>query len=149
MISQYSFSWWLGVIRHQDITWTNADQALWWHMVSLGQNELTHWGWVIHKCVNNLTNIASYNGLLPGLPPSHYLHHCWNIVNWTLKNKLYWNFYWNSYIFIQENAFENVVWKMTATLSRPQCVNSCLCRPGCGSQTTTCMILLKMYYISW
>ena len=26
--------------------------------------------------------------------------------------------------FIQENAFENVVWKMTATLSRPQCVEA-------------------------
>ena len=30
----------------------------------------------------------------------------------------------NSIIFIQENAFENVVWKMTSILSRPQCVNS-------------------------
>ena len=28
----------------------------------------------------------------------------------------------NSYIFIQENAFENVVWKMAAILSQPQCV---------------------------
>ena len=30
----------------------------------------------------------------------------------------------NSYIFIQENAFENVVWEMVAILSRPQCVKS-------------------------
>ena len=28
----------------------------------------------------------------------------------------------NSHIFIQENAFENVVWKMAAIFSRPQCV---------------------------
>ena len=28
-----------------------------------------------------------------------------------------------SFIFIQENAYENVVWKMAAILSRPQCVN--------------------------
>ena len=28
----------------------------------------------------------------------------------------------NSYILIHENAFENVIWKMAATLSRPQCV---------------------------
>ena len=27
------------------------------------------------------------------------------------------------YIFVQENAFENVVWKMAAILSRPKCVN--------------------------
>ena len=30
----------------------------------------------------------------------------------------------NSYIFIQENPFENVVWKMAAILSRPQCVKA-------------------------
>ena len=29
----------------------------------------------------------------------------------------------NSYILIQENAFENIVSKMAAILSRPQCVN--------------------------
>ena len=28
------------------------------------------------------------------------------------------------YIFIQENAFENVVWKMAAILARPQCVKT-------------------------
>ena len=31
------------------------------------------------------------------------------MLNWTLKNKLQWNFYRNSCLFIQENAFENVV----------------------------------------
>ena len=30
------------------------------------------------------------------------------------KNKLQWNFNQYSYIFSQENAFENVVWKMAA-----------------------------------
>ena len=46
--------------------------------------------------------------------PSHYLNHCWNIVNLTLGNKLQWNLNRNEYIFIQDNAFENVVWKMAA-----------------------------------
>ena len=55
--------------------------------------------------------------------PSHYLNQWWNI-NWTLRNKFQWNFNRNSCIFIQENALENVVWKMAAILSRPQCVNS-------------------------
>ena len=27
---------------------------------------LTHWGWVTHKCVGNLTIIGSDNGLSPG-----------------------------------------------------------------------------------
>ena len=36
-------------------------------------------------------------------------------------NKFRWNLSRNLYIFIQENAFENVVWKMAAILSLPQC----------------------------
>ena len=41
----------------------------------------------------------------------HYLNQCWNIVNWTPRNKVRLHFNRNSYIFIQENLFENVVWK--------------------------------------
>ena len=60
--------------------------------------------------------------------PSHYLNQCWcGIVNWTPRNKLQWNRNRNSYIFIQENAFQIVVWKMAAILSRPQCVNLQCC----------------------
>ena len=60
--------------------------------------------------------------------PSHYLNQCWNIVNWTPRNKLQWNINQNSYIFIQENPFANVIWKMAAILSQPQCVkdNGCV-----------------------
>ena len=36
-------------------------------------------------------------------------------------NKLQWNFNRNSYIFIQENALENGIWKKASILSRPQC----------------------------
>ena len=54
--------------------------------------------------------------------PSHYLNQCWNIVNWTLRNKPQWNLNKNSYIFIQDIAFENVVWKIAAILLLPQCV---------------------------
>ena len=49
---------------------------------------------------------------------------CWNIVNWTLGNKLQWNFNRKSNIFIEENTFENVVCEMASILSRPQCVNT-------------------------
>ena len=54
--------------------------------------------------------------------PSHYLNQCWNIVDWNFRDKLQWNLKQNSYIFIQENAFENVVSSMVAILTRPQCV---------------------------
>ena len=39
-------------------------------------------------------------------------------------NKFQRNLNRNSYIFIQENQIEKVVWKMAAILSRPQCVNT-------------------------
>ena len=42
-------------------------------------------------------------------------------VNWTPTNILQWNLNRNSYIFIHENAFEHVVWKMAAIVSRSQC----------------------------
>ena len=65
---------------------------------------LTHWGRVTHICVRKLTVIASDN------------------VNWTIGNKLQWNFYRNSNIFFEENTFENVVCEMLFISCRPQCV---------------------------
>ena len=50
--------------------------------------------------------------------PSHYLKQCWVSINWTLRNKLQWNFNWNTNLFIHENASENTVCKMAAILSR-------------------------------
>ena len=58
---------------------------------------------------------------------SHYLNQCWNIVNMTLRNKSQWNINRDSHIFIQENAFENVICKMSAIVSRPHCVKLDLC----------------------
>ena len=37
-----------------------------------------------------------------------------------------WHFNRNSYVFIQENAFENIVCQKSANLSRPQYVNEIL-----------------------
>ena len=58
---------------------------------------VTHWGRETHISVSQLTSIGSYNG---------------NIVNWNLRNKLQWILKRNSYIFIKENTFENVVCEM-------------------------------------
>ena len=55
--------------------------------------------------------------------PRHQLSWCWLTVNCTLRNKLQWNHNQNTKLFIQENAFENGVCKMSAILFRPQCVN--------------------------
>ena len=54
---------------------------------------------------------------------SHYLDQCWNTVNLNLMKKLQWNLNWNSFIFFKKIAFENVVCKKSAILSRPQYVN--------------------------
>ena len=60
---------------------------------------------------------------------SHYLDQCWNVVSWTLRNKLQWNFNRNSYFFVQDNAFQNTVYKMTIILSWLQFVNCKLWEP--------------------
>ena len=79
---------------------------------------LTHWGRVTPICASKCTVIGSDNSLAPTR-----LH----IVNWAFRNKLQWNFNCNSYIFIHEKAFENVIWKMTSFVSRPQCVKETPC----------------------
>ena len=50
--------------------------------------------------------------------PSYYLNQRSYIVNWTLRNKLPWNLNRHATIFIQENAFENIVCKKW----RPSCL---------------------------
>ena len=54
--------------------------------------------------------------------PSHYLNQGWNIVNWSLRNRLQWNANWNPYVVIQGNALENVVCKISGIRSWPQYV---------------------------
>ena len=92
------------------------------------EKQLTHWGRVTHICVSNLTIImiiGSDNGLSPGRRQAIIRTNDGQlIVNWTLRNKLQWNFSRNSNIFIQENVFESVVWKMAAILSWPQQVET-------------------------
>ena len=62
-----------------------------------------------------------------------------------LGTRVQWNFNRNSNIFIQENAFENVVWKMVTILSRHQCVDPWIklmglikAKPVCYKCSYTC-----------
>ena len=82
----------------------------------------THLPLVPHICTSGSGQHWFRKWLVAWSAPSHYLNQCWNVVNWTLGDKLRWNLNRNSHIFIQENAFEHVVWKMAAILSRSQCV---------------------------
>ena len=86
---------------------------------------LTHWGRMTHICVSKLTIIGSDIGLSPG----RHQAIIWTnagifFQHWTPRNKFQWHFNRNPYLFIQENSFESVVWKMAAMLYRPQCVNT-------------------------
>ena len=83
---------------------------------------LTHWGRVTHIYVSKQGHHRSRKWLVAWSAPSHHLNRWRNIVNWALTNKNQWNRKQNSCIFIQENVFENVVWKMATILSRTQCV---------------------------
>ena len=79
----------------------------------LGHNVLTHWGRATHICVGKLTIIGSDNGLSPGRRQAII----WTIAGILLIGSLgtnLGNFNRNSNIFIQENAFENVVCKMAS-----------------------------------
>ena len=46
------------------------------------------------------------------------------IVNWTLRNKIKWNFYCNWNIFIGKVAFENGICQVVSILCWPQCFNT-------------------------
>ena len=86
--------------------------------------KLTHWVRVTHVCVNELTIISSDNGLSPGRRQAITWTNAGILVIGTLGinfSEIYLN--QNSNIFIQENAFENVIKKLTAIVSQPQCVN--------------------------
>ena len=90
----------------------------------LSNTALTHWGRVTQMCVNKFTIIGSENGLSP-IGRQAII---WTIARILLIRTLGINF---GEILIQihtfsnqKNAFENVVWKMSAIWSRPQCVNT-------------------------
>ena len=73
---------------------------------------------VPHICVNDSGQHWFRYWLVAYSAPSHYLNRCWVIINWTLRNKLPWNFNQNTKRFILVNASEYIVCEITAILSR-------------------------------
>ena len=60
----------------------------------------------------NRVNIGPDNALSPIRRQAIIWNQCWIIVNWTLRNKLQWNFNRHIKLFTHENAFENIVCEM-------------------------------------
>ena len=89
----------------------------------MGIPVLTHWGRVTHIWVSKLTIIGSDNGLSPDRRQAIIWTNA-GILSIDLLGTKLSEISIAIHIFIQENASENVVWKMAAILSRPQCVNT-------------------------
>ena len=78
---------------------------------------LTHWGRVTHICVSEFTTIGSDNGLSPGQRQAIIQTNAGILSIWPLGtyfSEILLNR--NSYVFIQENAFENVCGKSSILL---------------------------------
>ena len=90
----------------------------------ISQHHLTHLPLMPHICICEPIHHWFRWWIVAWSAPSHYLNHCWNIVNCALRNKLQWTFNQYSCFFIQRNAFENVLCKMAAILSRERWENS-------------------------
>ena len=108
-----------------------------WRPLCLGLNVLSAWGrWpqnglTINNARPSVGRMLAINETYTDTPvlqqpslvcstPSHYLNQCCIIVNRTLKNRFQSSCIRNPRNFIQENAFENVVWKIPAIFSGPQ-----------------------------
>ena len=76
----------------------------------------TYWGRVTHIWVRKLSIIDSDNGFSPGRRQAFIwtIAGIFLILNSKLRKKPQWNLKSNSYIFIQENAFDNVIYEMAA-----------------------------------
>ena len=81
-------------------------------LAGLLNKRLTLWGRVTHICVSKLAIIGSDNVLSPGRRQAIIWTNAALLSIGTLETN----------IFIQENAFKDVVWKMASILNRPQCV---------------------------
>ena len=90
---------------------------------------LTHLGRVTHKCVSKLTIIGSE------ITGSAIIRNNAGLLS---IGPLGTNFI-NLYIFIQENKFKSVVWKMAAVLPRPQCVKGNMPYAKCQAFVQTLM----------
>ena len=78
---------------------------------------LSHWSRVTRVCVGRLRHHWFKYWLAAWLAPSHYLNQCWNIVNWTLGNKLRRNLNRNLYLSSKEMHL-----KMSSGNWRPFCL---------------------------
>ena len=88
--------------------------------LTLHRNSNEVFDYCVLQCICRVQTLT----LMAWAAPSHYLNQFWNSVNWTLGDIFQRNYNQNKKVFIKQNAFENVVWKMAVVLSWPQCGSS-------------------------
>ena len=114
-----SYVWMVQIVRVMLVAYfPSIDKQFYMYII------LTHLPLVPHKCVSELGQHWFRSWLVTFSAPSRYLNQCWVIFNWTLRNKLHWNYNQNTKIFIHENAAENIVCEMVAILSRERWVKN-------------------------
>ena len=88
-------------------------------------NDVSHWlGVRLESAVKAISHLWSSLVWVIAcclLLPSHYLNYWWFMIKSILKNKL--NFNPNTDISCQENAFQNIICKCIAIMSRDEYVN--------------------------
>ena len=89
------------------------------HVITHPCWDLNHCGRMTHICISKLIIIGSDNGLSPNRRQAIVRTKAGLLL---IDNTFQCNWNWNSNVFIHENVFENVVWKVAAIWSRPQCV---------------------------
>ena len=98
---------------------------------------VTHWGRVMHICVSKLTIIGSDNDLSLKRRLAIIWTNAGILLIQTLEQTTVKSSAQFIYSFIQENAFENVVCKMSSISSRPQWVWWC---PLYGLRVAKCIV---------
>ena len=92
--------------------------------IETGPCELTHPPLVPHICISESGQHWFRWWLVAYSAPSHYLNQRWVMDNWTIRNKLQWNFNQNTKFFVHKSASENIVCEWAAFLSWGRWVNS-------------------------
>ena len=113
-----------GTVMFLTVSLQVGDVILQFQDLATGRGDLTHFPLVPHICVRESGQHWFRQWLVTYSTQSHSLNQYWVIVNWTLRNKIQWNFNQNTKPFIDENASGNIVCKKVAILSRGRGVNT-------------------------
>ena len=98
--------------------WMSCTEA----MTSNIEWQLSYRALMMTVCISEIGFCWFRYWLVACFMPHHYLKQDCFIFNWTPRHNLHWNLSHSTIIFLQENAFKEILFKMLPILPRPQCV---------------------------